>query len=391
MPLSGGPADKLGNRYENWWTVYQLVRMLQGSCESIRIEDPGIDKAEFVLAFGGVRERHQAKRSHRTGRWTLATLASPEVKILQAIGELLHGNTDRFVFVSASHARELAELVERARQAATAEEFETVFVAAQDQAERFARLQKEWKNCDLGTAYERLQRIEVRTADEQTIKDLARLGVAVVYLGNPDSVVAELRTIAEDSVHDTITREDLIATLDKRGFKMRRAVHPDSALAMVEATTRRYLRSVRGKLIRHTLVSRSQTQALLDILGERARDVVLTGVAGGGKTGCVIEFIDELQSRGVPVLALRLDQIDPVSTGEELGRRIGLDESPALVLAAAEREAVLVIDQLDAISTASGRSAGFFDAIEDILSETRGLREREHPRRRGVPRIRLGE
>lgn len=55
-----------------------------------------------------------------------------------------------------------------------------------------------------------------------------------------------------------------------------------------------------------------------------------------------------------------------------------LEESPALVLAttAKEREAVLIIDQLDAISTASGRSTGFFDAIEGILTETRGLRER---------------
>src|ERR1700687_3934694 len=28
MPLPGGPADKLGNRYELWWTISQLQRML---------------------------------------------------------------------------------------------------------------------------------------------------------------------------------------------------------------------------------------------------------------------------------------------------------------------------------------------------------------------------
>ena len=42
MPLPAGRADKLGNRYELWWTVLQLVRMLDGRADSIRIEDPDI-------------------------------------------------------------------------------------------------------------------------------------------------------------------------------------------------------------------------------------------------------------------------------------------------------------------------------------------------------------
>ena len=73
MPLPGGPSDKICNRYELWWTVSQLVRMLHGEIESIRLEDPGVIKAEFVV-FGRYREFHQAKRSHHSGKWTLATL-----------------------------------------------------------------------------------------------------------------------------------------------------------------------------------------------------------------------------------------------------------------------------------------------------------------------------
>lgn len=378
MPLPGGPADKLGNRYENWWTVGQLVRMLQGACESIRIEDPGVDKAEFVLSIGDRREWHQAKRSHPSGSWTLATLAGADVELLQAVGTLLEGNADRFVFVSATDARQLAELSDRARQAATAEEFEAAFLVAKEQTEQFARLLKAWAGCDPHAAYGRLRRIEVRTADERTIEDSVRWGIAAVYLGNTDHLIATLRTIAEDSVHATITRDQLIEKLASRGFVMRRAVRPDSAVAMVEDATRRYLESARGKLIRRTLVPRTETQALLAVLGSHSRDIVLTGKAGGGKTGCVTEFVEELRSRGIPTLAVRLDRIQPASSPEELGHKLGLEESPSLVLAAAAegREAVLVIDQLDAVSTASGRSSGFLDAIEGVLTETRGLRER---------------
>ena len=45
MTLPGGPADKLGNRYEKWWTVSEIVRMLQGETETIRIEEPSVEKA----------------------------------------------------------------------------------------------------------------------------------------------------------------------------------------------------------------------------------------------------------------------------------------------------------------------------------------------------------
>ena len=71
MTLRGGPADKLGNRYEQWWTVDALVRMLEGDGDSIRIEAPGFDKTEFVVWFGSQKHLHQAKRSHPNGKWSL--------------------------------------------------------------------------------------------------------------------------------------------------------------------------------------------------------------------------------------------------------------------------------------------------------------------------------
>jgi hypothetical protein len=93
MPLPGGPADKLGNHYELWWTVWQLVRMLDGRGDSIRIEDPGVTKAEFVISHAGRRELHQAKRSHRGGKWSLASLAAPDMRLLQAITAVRLGYT----------------------------------------------------------------------------------------------------------------------------------------------------------------------------------------------------------------------------------------------------------------------------------------------------------
>ena len=49
MPLPGGPSEKFGNRYEVWWTVSELLKIIEGQAESIRIEEPTVDKAEFVI------------------------------------------------------------------------------------------------------------------------------------------------------------------------------------------------------------------------------------------------------------------------------------------------------------------------------------------------------
>ena len=110
MTLPGGPADKLGNRYERWWTVSELVRMLNGETVSLRIEDPAAKKAEFVVETGSHRELHQARRSHPTGKWTLPELQ--RAGLLRAMGEQLRGNEDRFVFVSSSDASKLRDLCE---------------------------------------------------------------------------------------------------------------------------------------------------------------------------------------------------------------------------------------------------------------------------------------
>lgn len=78
MPLAGGPADKLGNRYELWWTVLKVMDVLRGQWDTIRLEEPGVDKAEFVLRRTSGKALHQAKRQAGDGKWTLSELSSKD-------------------------------------------------------------------------------------------------------------------------------------------------------------------------------------------------------------------------------------------------------------------------------------------------------------------------
>ena len=378
MPLPGGPADKIGNRYEQWWTISQFVRILDEEAESIHIEDPTTEKTEFVITTGDGHEFHQTKRSHSSGRWSLSSIQS----LLQTMFvQLSERSNTRFVFVSSSDAPELRELTERAVSARNSEEYESEFVHSKSQKEPLKELKGFWNNADTATAYEMLKCIEVHTIDEKGIKREVRNSLSARFLTEPDKVCDTLLSFAGESIHEEINREKLLSYLKGKGFYLRQLTKPDDAPTLISKATDRYLRA-RRRLIQDILIPRTSTQQLLDKIKENdtnGADCVLTGKAGGGKTGCVIECVEALQkSDDVAVLTFRLDSIKPVSSTKELGGCLDLEESPALVLKTAaetmSRDAVLIIDQLDAVSTSSGRSADFFEVVEDLLDEVQGLR-----------------
>jgi len=376
MTLPGGPADKIGNRYEKWWTLSEFVRMLRGDTDAIRIEDPGVEKAEFVVEVGSQRELHQAKRSHPNGKWSLAELQRD--RLLEAIGAQLTDNDDRFVFASGSDAPELSELCAGARDAESVDEFEQRFLEAKARKRSFGAVCGAWA-CDAATAVGRLRRIHVRTIGEHDLEEKVRWGVQARFLAQTTDVVEALRGIAEDSVHRTLRRQELVDVLAGRGYRLRRLTDPAVAGDAVRAATDRFLDPARRRLIQGRLLPRAPVKKLLSRLGESATDTVLTGGAGSGKTACVVGVVDALREGDVPALAFRLDRFVEASTTADLGRRLALEESPTLVLAeaanAAGKPGVLIVDQLDAVSAVSGR-AGAFELVEQLIIEARDAQPR---------------
>lgn len=372
MTLPGGPAAKRGNRYEKLWTLSELVRMLRGETESMRIEKPGLDGAEFVVHAGAKREFHQVKRSHPNGKWSIATLKSAGV--LASISHLLRDSGHRFVFASGSDAPELRSLCEAATDAKSIDEFRHDFLAAKVRAATHKHLLSEW-NLDEQRVWEMLRRIDVRTINDHELKRKVAWGLAPLFI-NVDRAQEKLSAILDGAVHRTIEREELIRDLRESGLPLRQ-VHGDAGRAVIEATDA-YLAGARRSLINGALIRRSEAaEVIARLTGDHAADCILTGGAGMGKTACVVEIAEGLRQAGVLVLAFRLDRHMDSRSTRDLGERLDLEESPTVILGAAAKavgkRAVLIIDQLDAVSAMSGRTSGAFDVVARLLEEAKPI------------------
>ena len=196
------------------------------------------------------------------------------------------------------------------------------------------------------------------------------------FLAMPTTCALASPQSSDNAVHRTIERTALLGQLEQAGFLLRKISGPHAARQAVVDATERYMSGVRPNLIQGELIPRTKTAEVIGLLtGERPSDCVLTGQAGAGKTGCVMEVVDTLRANGVQVLAFRLDRHMSATTTTDLGRRLGLEESPALVLNVAaeyaDAPAVLVIDQLDAVSAMSGRASEAFDVVARLLVEAK--------------------
>ena len=371
MPLAGGASEKFGNRYEGRWTVACLLDVMDEKAESIRLEPPAPEEQgfEFWTTKQGVREYHQVKRQHYTGQWTLHTLAGGGV--LANFITKLQDPSVRCVFVSTNSAGQLNELADRATRSSSWEEFNATFLKDDQSRKNFDLVCSSVPGLAELEIYERLKRIRVEPIGETFLLAAIESRVSALVDGDAASIVDVLAEMVSERVHHKLTALDIWNHLESRGFSRRHWNNDPHVLSDVEEANGRYLRLLRGQAIYGTFLPRQETRTVQGLLKESSgKDgVLVTGEAGIGKSGVMLQVIEELLHAGTPVLAFRADRLEPTQLPDDIGNQIGLPGSPANVLAAVAqgRHSVLVIDQLDALSLASGRNTQLYDCVYGIL------------------------
>ena len=376
MPLPGGASDKSGNRYELLWTVVNMAKVLNGEAESISLEPVGDDGqgVEFVVARPTSTEYHQVKRQLTGyGVWSLAELAKRGV--LGHFHQKLNAQSAHAVFVSMDSTQCLGELAQRAKDANSWDEFEREFLAAGTWSTHFDDLHQRWGMSSKEDTYERLQRVHVENIRETMLRELAEAKLGILLDGDPANATDILAQFALNRIHHKLTAEDIWQHLHQRGFQRQTWADDHQVAHTIHELNRTYRAGIQRPGIGGNSILRRETEGLLTYLsGEGPRKVALiTGSAGVGKTSVIAQVLDDEDIRETPMLALRVDHLEPAERPEALGHQMGLPASPVRTLAAVAQgqDCLLVIDQLDAVSVASGRNAQFFDCIGAMLEETR--------------------
>lgn len=371
---AGGAADKAGFIYEALWGIRAFIDILNGEATAIRIEVPGEDGAEFFLERPSGVEYWQAKRQV-TGQqtWKFQKLK----KVLKYFFEKT-AQGERCVFASVSDAPELRMLTENALAAESFEQFKTKFLDKNRRA-LFAELSTLLTPASDEALFKFLRAVSVEGGREITLEPVLGYALRAIFNSPWQNTYAVLSDLYLRSSHERLTATDIERYLQERGIERRRAGLPDGP-DRIRDLTRAYIAGQQAKLICGKPIRRAVADQVVEKIqgSATALDILITSAAGGGKSACLAQIVEGLQAESIPVLAFRLDRIEPVSSPIALGEKLGLGESPALVLADSfpGQPVVLLIDQIDFVSTTSGRHPDLFDTVAALCDEVMGLRRR---------------
>jgi hypothetical protein len=384
MARRGGESDKLGNRYEGVWTVENLLDVLSGQANSLTVEPLGRDALgiEFIKETSdGEKEFHSVKRQTTGATWTISQLISGgKESILGHLFDKLETHPkSRVIFVSATTANELNELTEQAARLKTFECFMPLLQEAQWRQKEFDALLSLCGGKP-ETAFDYLKRTEVvGETERRLIQEVEqRIRADICKIDNSEIDPAAVRLLLADIVFDwfqrPLTKTELLKYLAAHDLRERDLLHDKSVLALIARRNRSYAARVEAELIQAQMIEREEAKQAYEVLTDdnTISRVAIIGGAGLGKSCTVAQTLHLLERSGIPVIAIRLDVQIQALTSDILGKQLGFPVSPAIVLSriAAAKRCVLLIDQLDSLSFASGRNQHLWDAFEELLCET---------------------
>ncbi len=366
----GGISDKQGNAFEDSWTARQLLNLFESQDGNILFEpvQPGY---EFTLELNSKTAWHQVKMK-RTGRaWSIKDLISNGF-LDNAKARLEATLEDECLFITDADCFSLGRLVAAADMSTDPRDF----AARANQADsgNLKELCKAWK-LDKRATLILLTRIGVHRVSEAELESALANSVRMGFSSPPSEVMNSLLTFGRKHLGKTISCQEIRDYLLVEHGYQRRSLEGDKSLVeSLRQATKLYTSSVDerrpGFLIPRPEIT-SVTQEWLN--APDARLLLIEGAAGTGKSIVTRQVVEGLEQSGVQVLALRIDHhLDTQSQtnlGEStLGRSIELAIASRAVSSENQRCAI-VIDQLDAVSDASGRRGQAKRIISQLIDD----------------------
>lgn len=376
--LRGEQALKDGVSFEFTWTARHLIEVMEERAEAIipggLAGESGVD---FRLYYADHEEHHQVKRGFGSeGQWTLAALDSEGV--LQDFKHRLENPQVHCYMISAIPAVQLGNLAERARSSPDFVTFESAYLNSKDYVAWFNTLVGRW-NLSRDECWSRLRRVYTHAFSEQNTTAQGHTMLRPMVATGVEDAWTHLRDFCFSHVSQRVTASEIWQWLAKEKVIRRTFDNDPRVLARIAAQTKKYLDGVRRKLIKPPL-ERQLATTVVNSLAQctYGEDRVILGSPGGGKSAVILQIAGAALAKGWPVLAFRLDDLPATITPKQLEEALDLPSSPAACMARASagKPALVIIDQLDAVSLYSGRTGTLFDIVAALVEDLRAYRLR---------------
>jgi hypothetical protein len=381
--ISGGRADKFGNRFERLWVVSLALEVIEGRLSTIKWEPLG-DEGEgvecVVTQTDGLKKYYQCKiQNGNKGKWSVAELGANGV-LSNAKRHLEADPCCKFVFISDDNVPELRDMAKHARECdGDPGHFAMHCLGSQSIKNSFTKLRQKWslesrEARDVAQAINLLSRMEFERGyrDSEESK-LHRIAENIINEEGKE-FVAFLGDYLELQMGNTQSVSQLISVLQKNGYSLCDIKSNPSLPAAINKLQVRFRDALVPHLIDQKELKRSESEALLKLAlaPGKSRLIFVTGDPGCGKSGVLLQLMQLLAKQAIPHLPIRLDSDYPEKSVRSYSQEnLDLPRSPSqcLRIYAGEQRAVLLIDQLDAIRWTSRNSQKAWEICKEILDD----------------------
>lgn len=390
MALKGGSADKSGNVYESYWAVEDICHILldKEDSSSIYFEKPDEIKDGYEYIVNKGKKNYCIQVKNYDIEWTISNLYNKEV-LSNFIKRMDEDKNAICVFLSSSNT-ELDEIVDRAKRSENKSLFFNSMITSEKIKDIISKLREKitsikFADKDITSEdfqynldnyiFDFLRRIETRIKDNNTLKkDTISLINCIFKSPTSNDILSSLFEFSQERYNEKFTKLELIRYLQEdRGFIFSNYNLNTSLLNKLEDNNNNFINST-SQFYQRFKIERSEVHEIYDkiISPNKEKYFFVLGSAGCGKSIILKEVDNFLKDNGYTIIPIDIRIFDNFNNCEELGQCIYNERiSPVDLLAniAQDKPALIILDQLDSLSSVSGRSVNKWLVINQLLQQ----------------------
>lgn len=388
MPYEvGGRADKQGNKYEFNWIVLKFIDIISEKIDAIKIEPigPEADCVDILVRYrNGSTEAQQCKgRNASKENWSLADLN--QKGILNSWRRHLERDPKvKVALVSPLPFTSFSDLIYRAKTNDDVRYFieyqvETSSVVS-NLLNNYINYLGFSKENDIVKIINFLSRTVIRQEpspeNEEFIKDM----ISQYFIGDATSIKSKfINLIFNGEIYGRwFSFKDLEKFIISEKIEFRNLARDNRIMPRIEFLNIEYKNCFRT--LKSGIKIRTQLDECKKYIQE-GKSIIIHGKAGNGKSGLTENIIDWCNKNNILHLDLKLDCYMPNGTAQKWGKDLGFPASISYCMNAVSREenAVLILDQLDALRWTARNSNSSLATCLELIREIRNINlEREN-------------